>query len=198
MRFLPEKSVLDRALERAGALAPERAGGERPSLRIRIPARPRTLPPVPAAPPEKALTTLPPLAAAAADESLSLADLDAPIEARVERLVGWLMGSTGAFAAFVADADGLALANRHVPESYVAVTTALADAQRAVAQLVPSPPAGSTTLELHDDNVLQVVWADTAVGRICAGLVLAEPLERSIVHAIRRMLANAVRTKGVH
>lgn len=115
------------------------------------------------------------------------------VEERLASLVAWLMGTTGAFAAFVADRDGLPLANRLAPDDYVVATAALVEAQDRLHALVPFPVDGSTTLELHDSNVLQVIHTRTAAdGRLAVGLILAQPLGRPLMDKIRGALHAAL------
>jgi len=129
---------------------------------------------------------------AAAPMSFNIEVRGETLEARLDSLLLWLVGSTGGFAAFVADAEGLALANRHAPESYLVATAALAIAERAMSEYVPRPSEGTTVIELDGANVLQIIWANTTAGRLAVGLVLAEPLGRTLVSAARRVLQLSV------
>lgn len=118
------------------------------------------------------------------------------IDLRVERFLGWIMGSTGAFAAFLADQEGLPLANRNTPDSFVAAAAPLARVQSSVDALVPTPGAGSQIVELEQQNVLHMIWADTSAGQVGVGLVLAAPLDRKLVIRVRRMTALALGVPG--
>lgn len=117
---------------------------------------------------------------------------DQSVDARLSSFLRWLMGGTGAFAAFVADEEGLPLANHNAPEGYVAAVGALGRAQHDISRYVPSPGAGSSTIELDQQNLLQVVWSDTSAGRLAVGLVLAGALDRVMVHRIRRLTQLAI------
>ncbi len=123
---------------------------------------------------------------------LGAAPHEVPIDRRLEAMLQWLIGNTGAFAAYIADIDGLPLANRHAPDSYVAATASLAQAHQEMARFVPSPVDGTTSIEIHDQNILEVIWAQTSAGRLALGLVLAAPLERTVAITARRMLKWAV------
>jgi len=119
-----------------------------------------------------------------------------PVEQRLQRFLDWVMGGTGAFAAFVADTEGLPLVNHNAPESYVVAVGPMSRAQDSIGQFVPSPSAGSSTIELDHQNVLHVVWADTQTGRIAVGLVLAGPLERDMVQRVRRLTQLSFHPEG--
>lgn len=115
---------------------------------------------------------------------------------RLQRLLDWLARSLTASAAFVADSEGLTIANLRTPESYVAVSAPLGGLQEKLASFVPTSPDGSTFVELEDQTVLQVIWAPTDQGRLALGMVLPLPLERSAGKRLRRLLQLAVETKG--
>jgi hypothetical protein len=116
----------------------------------------------------------------------------ATIEQRLAVLVDWLMGSTASYSAFVADSEGLALANRNAPDNYIAVTALIGRAQHLLDEFVPAPVDGATSMELEDGNTLQIVWASTDAGRLAAGMVLPQPLARTICVAVRNMVRAAV------
>ncbi len=119
-----------------------------------------------------------------------------PTEERLGAFVQWLMGGTGAFAAFVADTEGLPLTNRNAPESYLAAIGPLGRAQETIARFVPSPEAGSSTVELDHQNVLQVIWSDTAAGRLAVGLVLGGALDQTMVRRIRKITQLSMSIRG--
>jgi hypothetical protein len=114
------------------------------------------------------------------------------IEQRVEMLVDWLMGSTASYSAFVADSEGLALANRNAPDNYVAATAMIGRAQHLLDSYVPAPVDGATSMELDDGNTLQIVWVSTDAGRLAAGMVLSQPLARPFCVTVRNMVRAAV------
>jgi hypothetical protein len=190
-RCLPDRPTIERLLAAAGlgAITPP----TRPARRSAAPPPAPTPPPTPAPAP----VALAPLAELH-DEESAMAVFGAhaetlTVDARLEAFLGWLMCGTGAFAAFVADREGLALSNHNAPEGCVAAVGALGRAQHDISRFVPSPEAGSSTVELDEQNLLQVVWADTAVGRIAVGLVLGGALERRMVQRIRRLTQLAIR-----
>lgn len=203
--YLPERERLDALF--AGALAPASA-----PARPATPATPRLRFPIAAEgaiEPATGLSSAPPRPASIAPGGMPLAEIDdehdalgpvpedATLEQRLDQLLLWLVGSTGAFAAFVADGEGLALANRHAPESYLVATAALGIAERAMSEYVPRPQEGSTVIDLDGTNVLHIIWASTSAGRLAVGLVLAAPLDRALAAKARRILRKAVERKGM-
>jgi hypothetical protein len=118
------------------------------------------------------------------------------VEFRLQRLVAWLVAETGASSAFVADLEGLPLLNLNTPEAYVVAIAPLARAQAEIAHFVPDSPPGTSIVELDQQNVLEVVWADTTVGRLGVGLVTADPLKHTLISRIRRAVALSVVSRG--
>jgi hypothetical protein len=115
-------------------------------------------------------------------------DPDAPLSERLETFLAWVVGSTGGFAAFVADADGLPLANKHGTEDHIAITSTLDKALRPIRASVSGDPQGSVAIELDTRNVLQVLWGATPAGRVAVGLVLPESLAGEVIRSVRASL----------
>lgn len=118
------------------------------------------------------------------------------VEVRLQRLISWLMSSTRASSAFVADPEGLPLLNLNTPEPYVVAIGPLARAQAEIARFVPDSPPGTSVVELDRQSMLEVVWVDTAMGRLGVGLVLAESLPHSQIDRIRRVTALSIASRG--
>lgn len=121
---------------------------------------------------------------------------DLGVEQRLQRFVQWLVGGTGASSAFVADLEGLPLVNRNTPEPYVVAIGPLARAQAEIARFVPDSPPGTSIVELDHQRLLEVVWADTPIGRLGVGVVLPEPLKHTLVTRIRRVATLSVVFRG--
>lgn len=118
------------------------------------------------------------------------------VEVRLEQMVAWVMKTYGATAAFIADLEGLPLVNKGAPEPYVVAVGPLARAQVEIARFVADSPPGTSIVEVDRQGVLEVVWADTAIGRLGVGLVIVEPLPTAAVVRIRRVAALAVASRG--
>lgn len=160
--------------------------------------RPATLPPVPA---HSAAPVAPVASPEPSDEQLG-EDVFGPagaslgVEQRLQKLVAWVMAGTQAGSAFVADLEGLPLVNRNTPEPYIVAIGPLARAQREIARFVPESPPGTSIVELDQLHVLEVVWADTSIGRLGVGMVVTDPLKHSLVSRIRRLAALSVVSRG--
>jgi hypothetical protein len=222
-RYLPEPAVLDRLLTEAGLRVPKAAEAEMgqgewvrfedappPAAKLapapaaaRAPARvpvtdfrihdarevkPKSSP-VAHPPPEARDDRL-------SEELFGVGLKGLGVEQRLQKLVQWLVGGTGASSAFVADLEGLPLVNHNTPEPYIVAIGPLARAQAEIARFVPNSPPGTSIVELEHQNLLEVVWADTPIGRLGVGLVMTEPLTHTLVTRIRRVAALSVVSRG--
>lgn len=161
--------------------------------------------------PARGSTTIPPVSTATAplpaeqlsdEAALQLIfgrrDRDAPpLQQRFEAFVDWLATGVGAQASFVADVDGLVLANRNVPETYVVATASLSHAEQSVLDYMPRPQEGTTALELDETRYLQVIRVETVVGRLIVGAIVTAPLSRTICAMVRRLLRIGVEWEAV-
>lgn len=120
-----------------------------------------------------------------------------PLQQRFEAFVEWLATGVGAQASFVADVDGLVLANRNVPETYVVATASLSHAEQSVLDYMPRPQEGTTALELDETRYLQVIRVETVVGRLIVGAIVTAPLSRTICAMVRRLLRIGVEWEAV-
>jgi hypothetical protein len=154
-----------------------------------------------------ATVAVPPSAAAATEQLTDEAALQLmfgrrdrgapPLQQRFEAFVDWLATGVGAQASFVADVDGLVLANRNVPETYVVAIASLSHAEQSVLDYMPRPQEGSTMLELDETRYLQVIRVETVVGRLIIGAIVAAPLSRTICAMVRRLMRIGVEWEAV-
>lgn len=110
------------------------------------------------------------------------------LEDRLATHIQWLIGSTGAYAGFIADHDGLPLSMHNAGEDHIAITSALDAAMAPIRSSLRGDPQGSVAIEIDRENVLQVVWANTPTGRLAVGLILPESLGGELVRAIRQSI----------
>ncbi len=120
----------------------------------------------------------------------------ASLQQRIEAFVTWLSRGAAAVAAFVADADGLILANRNAAEAYAEAVASVLHNEEAAFRSTPLPAERSTVIELSDSRFLQVIRVDTAAGRLVVGVVGEEPLSRATCSQVRRVLRKGVDTES--
>lgn len=196
--FLPDPATLSTMLARVGidydAPAPKRAGGLAPVTAlptIRFPSAGSE------PPPPSAMT---PGAQALGSDEDALREIfgkeRASLQQRIEAFVTWLSRGAAAVAAFVADADGLILANRNAAEAYAEAVASVLHNEEAAFRSTPLPAERSTLIELSDSRFLQVIRVDTAAGRLVVGVVGQEPLSRATCSQVRRVLRKGVDTES--
>lgn len=120
----------------------------------------------------------------------------ASLQQRIDAFVTWLSRGAAAVAAFVADADGLILANRNAAEAYAEAVASVLHNEEAAFRSTPLPAERSTVIELSDNRFLQVIRVDTAAGRLVVGVVGEEPLSRATCSQVRRVLRKGVDTES--
>lgn len=122
----------------------------------------------------------------------ALPDLEVPrdgsLAERLEVYAESVRGATGAYSAFVADAQGLPLVSRHGSDDQIAITAALDRALAPIRESLRGSPQGSVAVEIDRSNVLQVIWVNTELGRYVVGLVLPQSLGGDFVESIRSQL----------
>jgi len=116
-----------------------------------------------------------------------MSKMEGTLEENLQVFIAWLMGSTGAFAGFVVDGDGLNIINRHAPEEILA-SSALLDRQLEDVRriLVHTDAAQSASMAMDGQNVLQLVWVNGRGLRFGVGLILRDALESSLVQKIKK------------
>ena len=120
------------------------------------------------------------------------------INSRIALGLRWIVGGSGALAAFIADADGLALANHQAPEAYIAVSPDLASVQDTLNAILPRPVEGALVVSVDEHNLLQLLFTTTAIGRLAVGLVVTEPLPAPEICGIRNIVRAATQPTEPH
>jgi hypothetical protein len=119
------------------------------------------------------------------------------LDERLKKLLEYAAKQLQATSAFIADPDGLTVASLRANDALAAVTAPLGGVQEKIAAFVPAPKdGGGAVVELEEQQVLQLVWAPTAAGRLAMGMVLQSPLDRASTKKLRRLVQLAVDMKG--
>ncbi len=189
-------------VETGGRVAPGPGAQAEPRTRFEVPVRaaPTRPPDGAGAPAPSPAPDFQPLAApggrGGAEQLPPPPSAKGTLEDRLDLHVQWLIGSTGAYAGFIADHEGLALSMRNAGQDHIAITAALDGAMAPIRNSLRGDPQGSVAIEIDRDNVLQVVWANTPMGRLAVGLVLADSLGGELVRAIRKSIVELFKTNA--
>ncbi len=120
------------------------------------------------------------------------------LSSRIALGLRWIVGGSGALAAFIADNDGLALANHQAPEAYIAVSPELAAIQDALNSILPRPVEGALVVSVDEHNLLQLLFCQTSIGQLSVGLVVTEPLPSAEVSGIRNIVRASTQPTDNH
>ena len=115
------------------------------------------------------------------------------IEAQLAGFLEAAVSTTGAAAAFVADADGLEMANHLATSELLAVSALMGRHVVEMRELLKAESEGALAFELDADNLLQVAWVDTELGRLALGLVVHQVPAATALSALRERLREAAR-----
>lgn len=119
------------------------------------------------------------------------------LDSRLNRLLEYAARQLQATSAFIADPEGLTVASLRSNDALAAASAPLGGVQEKIAAFVPGPKdGGGAVVELEEQQVLQLVWAATAAGRLAMGMVLQSPLDRASTKKLRRLVQLAVDMKG--
>ncbi len=114
------------------------------------------------------------------------------LEERLEGLVDWLLSVAGGTSGFVADEQGLPLANRGATTEQVAMSSPLAQIIKPICKSMQSNFEGSLAVELPDNNFLHLLWSPSPAGRLAVGLILTQALGGERLRSFRLSLDKAI------
>lgn len=107
------------------------------------------------------------------------------LDQRFENVVSWVESALPTRAAFVADAEGLAMVQSDAGEGYLVAAGEIGAVLGNLSSLLPEVEEGGTTLRLKDRGTLELVWCRTELGRFTVGLLLDDPLAAQSVQMVR-------------
>ncbi len=111
-----------------------------------------------------------------------------PIEAKLEALLKFLLRNNQALGAFLADGNGLPLAQIHTPEHLAESTAPLGLALHQLKETAPSLRKGTVVYYLGDQQLLQLVWCETSIDWMVLGILAKKPMENRFIPFIRTVL----------
>jgi hypothetical protein len=99
------------------------------------------------------------------------------LEGKLTAFLDWVQSATGCSAVFVADSDGITLAERTSEPVLPAIAAALSNSLKMVRALSETVHPESISLLLSSDSLLTVLDLSTSWGRFLIGIVLRPPAE---------------------
>ncbi len=115
-----------------------------------------------------------------------------PLGQRLNAFVDWLYKHFACLRVFIADGDGLPLAQRDSNIEFIGVATVLIDATRQMRGQLELPEQGAITLDLGSRECLQLLQVQLSYQNISLGMVMRGPLDRPALEHVREALGLAL------
>ncbi len=116
----------------------------------------------------------------------------APLQVRLKTYFAFILELTGCRRLFVADAEGFVLMEKNSDPVMVAVAASFVSLLDRLHSCLESPILGSVSIDLDRGQVLELLQADTALGRYILGFVVSQPVRRELVHTLREGLVRVM------
>ena len=116
------------------------------------------------------------------------------IEGRLKELVTWVATQIRADQVFVANADGLVLYEMKTNPDLVAVSTMFTNVLNSLPKSLEGTP-GSLIMELKDGSFLQLLQAETLLGRTTLGFVIKKTVPPEAIDILRDGMLDALGRK---
>ncbi len=167
-------------------------GDEMASLLERVTGAPPARGSEGTSPTSRSPSSAPPPPSSIVDQGEELA-VRGNLQQRLEAFLDWLPSVVPHTGAFVADQQGLALAERKASPAVIAAAAAMADQWHGIQNDFALAGDGGLAIELGEEGQLFVVPARATWGSICVGLVSSTRLDRAgrvrIAEALERAVA---------
>lgn len=116
----------------------------------------------------------------------------ASLQSRLKAFVTWAIDRTACRRLFVADQEGLTLMEKHADPTLVAASSTILSLVDRVDECLDTRTNGSLAIDLEGGLVLQLIQAETALGKYALGCVVTEPLRRAQIDEFRAALIFAM------
>lgn len=116
----------------------------------------------------------------------------ASLQARLKAFVSWAIERSGCRRLFVVDQEGLILMEKHAEATLVAASSSILSLMDRVDECLDTRTSGSLAIDLEGGLVLQLIQAETALGKYALGCVVSEPLRRAQIDEFRAALIFAM------
>lgn len=146
-------------------------------------------PAVPSSSPAIVATTVP--AVAGQGDAFALPP-DATLQVRLKAFLAWVLHQTGCRGIFVVDEQGLVLMEKNADPVLVAISSSFLSLIDRVHACLDTKTEGSLAIDLDSGRALQLVRADTQLGKYVLGFDVAETVRRDLVQAFRQALVDVM------
>ncbi len=121
---------------------------------------------------------------------------NAAMGARLSAYIDWLIQNLACVRVFIADSDGLPLAQRNSNIDLIGLATVLMEATRQLRGHIELPPDASIAMELSENEIFQFVQVQTDWQKVSLGLIMPSVLDRKTLDHVKRALHNVFSEAG--
>ncbi len=172
-------------------------GSSRPSVEpSKVADKVRSVPP---RSDEAGVTEKPPGSGHEAEVVRVVADLDlsGPLETRIAAFLDWVDQTTVCSAVYLADEDGLALAQHKCRPAHISLSALILRFQADLRRWFGVSRRGIASINLDDEFTLYCIECTTRWGQMALGIVLRESLPQQTLRKIQHELEQVFTEKGV-
>lgn len=114
------------------------------------------------------------------------------LQGRLKALLAWVLHQTACRSLFVVDEQGLVLMEKNADPVLVAISSSFLSLIDRVYACLDTKTEASLAIDLDGGRVLQLVRADTELGKYVLGFDVGEAVRRDLVHAFRQALMDVM------
>lgn len=115
-----------------------------------------------------------------------------PLKHRVNALMDWLFRNAGASTAFLADGDGLPLAQRGASVDLIGISAVFADAAHQLARSLKADAAGAVHVDLDGGSTFHLIGLENGPQNLALGFVSRLSVDASCLSQIADSVLAAV------
>ncbi len=116
----------------------------------------------------------------------------AAMGARLAAFIDWLFRNLACVRVFIADSDGLPLAQRNSNIDLIGLATVLMDATRQLRGHLQLPPEGTIGMELGENETFLLLQIQTDWQQVSLGLIVRASLDRMTLDEVKQALRAAL------
>jgi hypothetical protein len=116
----------------------------------------------------------------------------AAMGARLSAFIDWLFRNLACVRVFIADGDGLPLAQRNSNIDLIGLATVLMDASRQLRGHLQLPPEGAIAMGLGPNETFQLLQIQTSWQQVSLGLIVRSTLLRETLDEVKNALRLAL------
>lgn len=119
------------------------------------------------------------------------------LQVRLKAFLAWVIDATGCRRIFIADEEGLVLMEKGADSELIAVSSSFMSLLERIRSCLGSETRGIMAIDLDVGRMLHLILVTTDLGRFTLGLVVPDPLRRSLIDELRQALEQVLASEAV-